>query len=61
MAQLRKTLWLRDVLKDEKNSYRQAFGKKKVEKAVLSIYFRGDLLHLFICLFIYLFDLYCWV
>ena len=29
MAQLRKTLWLRDVLKDEKNSYRQAFGKKK--------------------------------
>ena len=29
MAQLRKTLWLRDVLKDE-NSDRQAFGKKKI-------------------------------
>lgn len=35
--------------------------KKKIEKAVLSIYLRGDLFHLFICLFIYLFDLYSWV
>ena len=30
MAQLRKTLWLRDVLKDEKNSDRHAVGRKKI-------------------------------
>ena len=35
MAQLRKTLWLRDVLKDEKNSDKQ-WGKKKIMKVKMT-------------------------
>ena len=30
MAQLRKTLWLREVLRDEKNFDRQTVGRKKI-------------------------------
>ena len=36
LGTVRKTLWLRDVLKDEKNSYRQAFGKKIMEVEMTS-------------------------
>ena len=36
MAQLRKTLWLRDVLQDEKNSDRKAVGRKKIMEIELT-------------------------